>query len=111
MYIKIWEEREIPNIWKHIIITPLLKEERDPKDVRSYTPVALTNILCKIFERMTNTSLVWYLEKEMKIDDRQFVFRIQRSTIDEISKITANILDGFRRKEITAAIFFDIKKA
>ena len=76
----------------------------------SYRPVALTNILSKIFERITNKRIVWYLEKEKKIDDRQFGFRKQRSTIDAISKIT-KILNGFGRKEITAAIFFDIKKA
>ena len=56
---------------------------------------------------MTNKRLVWYLEKQKQIDDRQFVFI---STIDEISKLT-KILDGFRRKEKIAAIFFNIKKA
>ena len=59
---------------------------------------------------MTNKRLVWYLEKEKKMD-RQFGFRKQRTTLDAISKITTKILDGFRRKEKTAAIFFDIKKA
>ena len=60
---------------------------------------------------MKNKRLVWYLEKEKKIYDRQFGFRKQRSTIDAISKITTKILDGFRRrKEKTAVIFFDIKK-
>ena len=58
---------------------------------------------------MTNKRLVWYLEKEKKIDDRQFNFRKQRNTIDAISKIT-KILDKFRRKGITASIFFKIEK-
>ena len=60
---------------------------------------------------MTNKRLVWYLEKEKKIDDRQFGFRKQRSTIYAISKLTSEVLDKFRRKEKTTAIFFDIKKA
>ena len=84
----------------------MLRKGKDPKVVRSYRPVTLTNILCKIFERMTNKRLVWYLERERKIVDRQFGFRKQRSTIDAISKI----LDGNRRKKKTAAIFFDIEK-
>ena len=58
MYNKIWEEIEIPKTSKNATITPLLKEGKDPKDVRSYRPVALTNILCKIFKRMTNKTLV-----------------------------------------------------
>ena len=84
----------------------MLKKGKDLKDVKSYKPVALTNILWKIFERMKNKRLVWYLEKEKKIDDRQFGSRKQRKTIDPISKI----LNEFRRKERTAAIF-DIEKA
>ena len=104
------KKEEIPKTWKHAIITPLLKKEKDPKDARSYRPGALTNILCKIFERMTYKRLVWYLEKEKKIDDRQFGFRKQRSTIAKISKITIKFLEKFRRKEKTAAIFFNSKK-
>ena len=46
-----------------------------------------------------------------KIDDRQFSFRKQRSTIHAISKITTKVLDGFKRKEKTAATFFNIEKA
>ena len=59
---------------------------------------------------MTNKRLVWYLDKEKKIYERQFGFRKQRNTIDAISKITTKILDEFSRKEKTTAIFFDIKK-
>ena len=51
------------------------------------------------------------MEKENKIYTRQFGFWKQRNTIDAISKITTKILEGFRRKEKTAAIFFDIEKA
>ena len=45
------------------------EEEKDPKNVKNYTPVAITKILCKIFERMTNKRLIWYLEKEKKNEE------------------------------------------
>ena len=48
MYNKIWEEREIPNTWKHATITPLLKERKNPKYIRSYKIDALTNTLQNI---------------------------------------------------------------
>ena len=54
---------------------------------------------------------MWYLEKEGRIDERQFGFIKQRSTIDTISKITIIIINGFRIKQRTSAIFFDIEKA
>ena len=47
------------------------------------------------------------MEKEKKIDYRQFGFRKPRSKIDTISKI----LNGFSKREKTAVIFFDIEKA
>ena len=71
MYNKISEEGEILKTWKHTII---IEEGKDLKDVRSYRPVALINRHCKIFKRMTNKRLVWYLKKEKKVDDRHFGF-------------------------------------
>ena len=41
-----------------------IKIRKDPKYVRSYRSVALTNIFCKIFKRMTNKRKVWYLEEK-----------------------------------------------
>ena len=55
---------------------------------------------------MTNKTLVWYVVKENKIDEREFGFRKQRNTKGTMSKIC----DGFRRKEKTVAIFFGINK-
>ena len=63
MYNKIWEDR---NTWKYATITPLIKAEKDPKGVRSYRPLSLTNILCKMFKMMTNERLVWYQKNEKK---------------------------------------------
>ena len=48
MCIKIWEKGEVPNTWKHATITPLLKERKNPKYIRSYKIDALTNTLQNI---------------------------------------------------------------
>ena len=78
----------------------MLNEGKNPKNVKSDILVALTNILCKIFERMTNKRLIWYLEKERKINERQFVFRKKYHRRNIKKK------QGFR-KEKTAVILFD----
>ena len=44
--------------WNSVTITTI-KGGKDSKDVRSYRPVALTNILYKIFKRMTKKRLIW----------------------------------------------------
>ena len=66
----------------------LLKEEQGSKNIRSYRSVAQRNILCKIFESITKkeTGLV-------------------------LVKNNNKFFDIFRRRENTAAILFDIKKA
>ena len=46
------------------------------------------------------------METERKRDTGQFDFRKQRNTIDEILKITKNILERFRRGKNMTALFF-----
>ena len=47
---------------------------------------------------MINKRLAWCLGKEKKIEDTQFGFKKQKSTVDAISKIKAVIFGGFRMK-------------
>ena len=83
-YNKIWKEEEIQKIWKHATINS--KREENTRDVRSYRPVVLTNVLCKIFKRLSHKRLVWFFERERQIDDRQFGFRNQKRAIDAMKK-------------------------
>ena len=50
--------------WKSATITPLLMEGKNSKVVRSYRLVALANIHCKIFERMTSVSPLCFHKKK-----------------------------------------------
>ena len=81
---------------------------KDLKDVRNSRPIVLTNILCKIFEK-NDKQEIDLVPREGKIDEGQFSFR-KWKTIDAILKKTTKILDGFRRKGYTIAIFFNIKQ-
>ena len=57
---------------------------------------------------MKNKKLgIW--KRRKKIDDRQFGFRKQKSTIDAIAKIT-KVLVEFRRKEKTAVSLLILRK-
>ena len=40
----------MPKTWKHTTIAPLLKKGKDPKDVKGYRPVVLTNYSAKYFK-------------------------------------------------------------
>ena len=104
LYNRIWREEEKPNSWKSAIVRPMLKEG---KDIRSYRPVAFTSSLCKIFERMINRRLVWYLEKESNINIRQFDFRKQRNTMENNNKDSGRL----QKERKNSGNFFYIEKA
>ena len=53
-YNDIWKKRELPIQWEEAIIIPILKPGKDSLDPDSYRPIALTNCLCKILERLVN---------------------------------------------------------
>ena len=61
-------EGVIPKRCKSAIVTPLLNERKDPKDVRSNRPV-----LCKIFKRITNKRLV-FVSGEKEKNSQKIVY-------------------------------------
>ena len=63
LYRKIWTEIYFPQAWQKALDLPSLKPDKDPFDLNSYRPIALTSCLCKLFEMMINNRLTWYLEK------------------------------------------------
>ena len=71
MYYRILEEGKILKTWKRATITTLQLQTSSPNK----------NTL---HEKITNKRLVCYMEKEKKIDERQFGLRKQRSIIDAI---------------------------
>ena len=59
----LWVNDHFPDEWLRSIIIPMLKPGKDPHLTNSYRPISLTNCICKIFERMVNARLRYYLEK------------------------------------------------
>ena len=59
----IWASGEIPKCWKEAIVIHIPKPGKDLKNPSNYRPISLTSCLCKTMERMVNTRLVWFLEK------------------------------------------------
>ena len=107
----IWTQGSFPEAWKKATILPILKPGKPPNDPKSYRPISLTCSICKLFERMINSRLVWYLEKNRKFSMHQYGFRKGRSTMDPVASLTTDILNGFSRRHITTAVFFDLEKA
>ena len=65
LFNRIWKEGVYPSQWRNSLIIPILKPSKDPSNVKSYRPIALTSCLCKVLERMVNFRLTWTLESKI----------------------------------------------
>merc|ERR1711911_474744 len=107
---KPWESNLTPAIWKREMKVPILKQGKDPKNPGSYRPISLTSSICKLFERMVNHRLVWFLETNNFLSPQQSGYRKNKSTMDSLSQLVDHIRKGFQDKRHTTAVF-DMEKA
>ena len=77
----------------------------------SYRPISLTSCLCKLLERILNSRLMWFMEKERTFNDEQAGFRPCRSTEDQVTYLTQLIEEGFQAKKQTVVVWVDLEKA
>ena len=108
---KIWETGIIPTSWKIAIVVPIKKPNKDPHQATSYRPISLTSCVCKLFEKMVNSRLMWHLEKHQLLSSVQFGFRKNRSTLDPLLRLSTQIQQGFSNRCQTIGVFFDLEKA
>ena len=108
---KLWAAGVYPDQWKKEIKLPFLKPGKDPSLPSSYRPISLTSCICKLFERMVNQRLMWFLESNNVLCPQQSGFRKNKSTIDSLTQLTCHIEKAFRDKKHTVAVFFDLEKA
>ena len=107
----LWVSHTSPKSWKISEIVPAFKPGKDPENPRNYRPIALTSCLCKLFERMVNNRLVWYLESKNLLSNRQFGFRKNRSTLDPLLMLSREIQNAFAIQNQVVGVFFDLEKA
>jgi len=105
----IWRDGDFPSEWHFANVIPILKPDKDKSDPSNYRPISLTSCIFKIMERMVNSRLTWYLEKNKIITLMQSGFRKGCSTIDQLVRLKNFICETFASSQHTVAIFFDIK--
>jgi ribonuclease HI len=107
----IWSNGAIPSIWKSSVVVPIHKQGKSRFDINNYRPIALTSHVCKLFEKIMNTRLLYFCEKNGILPAVQAGFRKGRSTTDHLVKLTNQIKKQFSRKKSILATFFDVRKA
>jgi ribonuclease HI len=111
LFNRIWQEHTFPTSWRMAVVIPILKPGKDPTNPLSYRPIALTNCMCKILEKMVNNRLIYYLEKNNCLSKHQSGFRRGRCTIDNIVDLERRVRNAFVKRNHLVAVFFDIEKA
>jgi len=80
-----WTTDTSPTSWHKAAIIPIPKPGKDHTNPSNYRPIALTSCLCKIFEKILNAHLMWFLEYHKFITPERSGFRKQRGTLDLVS--------------------------
>lgn len=102
---------QLVGAWKEALVIPIPKPGADRSKPESYRPIALTAVLCKLFERLVETRLRWFLEVNSLLNPLQSGFRKQRSTTDQIIRLQDEAHRAIHNKEHTLAVFLDFSKA
>jgi Reverse transcriptase (RNA-dependent DNA polymerase) len=95
-------KKVFPDKWREAI---MIKDNPS-----NYRPIALTNVSCKVIEKMVKERFMWKLENDNILSENQNGFRKGRST-DNLPILKRTISGGFSKKKHTFFAFFDLKKA
>lgn len=67
--------------------------------------------MCKLFEKIINYRLSWFLEKTNFFSPKQNGFKKNRCTMDSLYEINEEIKQTFAKKQLMGVINLDIAKA
>ena len=84
IYNKLWLDENFPQCWRESIVIPIPNPGKDHTHDTNYRPIALTNVLCKVMERMIKKRLLQYLEQNKVLSKFQCGGRRDRSTNDHL---------------------------
>ena len=100
----------MPAAWKIATLCMLLKPDKLPSLTTSYRPISLISSIMKLFERVIEQRLRFYLEHIGFINKHQSGFRKAKSTDDYLFRLSQSIMESFKREEHVVAAFLDVEK-
>ncbi|GFX31419.1 reverse transcriptase domain-containing protein [Trichonephila clavipes] len=98
IFITSWCSGKLPKIWKSSVIIPILKPGKDATSCKSYRPISLTCILCKLMERIIHSRLIKFLTEHTHnfLHFYLTAYRANHSTVDQLFYLSST----FRRNPI-----------
>ena len=87
----------IPNDWKSATVIPI-KKVPNCKSVNELRPISLLPLPCKILEKIIYSQCIKHLKENHYLDENQFGFQANCSTISAISELTYDISSAIEKK-------------
>ncbi|GBP89778.1 Probable RNA-directed DNA polymerase from transposon BS [Eumeta japonica] len=100
-----------PAAWKEDVVIGIPKPGKPRDCPTGYRLISLLNILGKLFEKTLKTRLSEHLIGKGLIINEQFGFRPNHSFPQQALRLVEYILESFKIKRKTVAVFFDVAKA
>ena len=92
-----WTLHSFTSTWKTSSIISIHKMGKSLDSPASFRPISLNSCVSKLFERITLSRLLFFLESNSILSLRQAGFRPGRSTLDQILYLFRSISDGFNK--------------
>ena len=96
VYNHVWESGCFPPSWREAVVISIPKPGKDHSDPGNFR--ALTSCLSKTMERMINARLMWSLESQGLLSEKQCGFRKNRSTLYHLVRFETFIRNAFVKK-------------
>ena len=104
------ETSSFPEAWKKGLVIPIPKSG-NLKLVKNYRPISSLPLPGKILEKLVQSQLSDYLEKEGPLNETQHGFRKNHSTIHSVAQLTSYINTKMDSAIPTLTVFIDFRKA
>lgn len=99
-----------PKAWKHSLVTPIPKPDRDSSVVSNWRPISNLNCISKVFERIVSDKILEFVER-LDIFQNQFGFLRGLSTDHALGQLQSRIDRGLNDGKYTTMVSLDLRAA
>ena len=99
------EKGDFPQEWKIAEVIPLYQGKGSPTNPSMYRPISLLNSVTKLYESLVSRQLYRFVEENAILTPHQYGFRRQRSTVDQLLRLTSRIRVAFDQRRLCDAVF------
>jgi len=99
----------IPKMWRRASVVAILKPGMPSSSPESYRPISLLCSSCKLFERLILNRINPIIDPLLPTE--QAGFRKNRSTADQVCRLTQSVELAFHDRQVVGSVFLDLKAA